>query len=429
MDSNLGKNLKYTIAVSYKDCTGCGLCVNICPGKKGVKALELVNKEKVMNDITLKEAEYLFNEVEEKDVMSVTTVKGSQFKKPKFEFSGACAGCGETPYLKLLTQLFGDRLVIANATGCSSIYGASSPSTPYSIPWANSLFEDNAEFGFGMKIADLVKKNQLKNIINENISKVDEEEKDIYLDYVNDINVDTAKALLSVVSHTKIKPLKSLKKYIMPISLWSVGGDGWAYDIGYNGIDHVLNSGENVNILVLDTEVYSNTGGQASKSSKIGSVCKFAANGKKTAKKDLLKIALTNPNVYVGAVSLGANPASTVKVMLEAEAYNGPSLIVAYAPCIAWGILKGMSNSIDEEKKATSCGYFPIFHYNPNTREFKMDAKCDFSKYQDYLNGENRYKSLNKINKKNVDKLFKENEENAKERYNYYVNLNNKNKE
>lgn len=423
LDSHLGDNLKFTIAVSYKDCTGCGLCANICPGKKGAKALEMVSKEKIVNDITLKETEYLFNEVTEKDVMSVSTVKGSQFKKPRFEFSGACAGCGETPYLKLLTQLFGDRLVIANATGCSSIYGASSPSTPYSVPWANSLFEDNAEFGFGMKVADEVKKNQLKNIINENISKVDEEEKDIYLDYVNDINVDTAKALLSVIPHTKIKPLKSLKKYIMPISLWAVGGDGWAYDIGYNGIDHVLNSGENVNILVLDTEVYSNTGGQSSKSSRMGAVLKFASSGKKTAKKDLLRIALTNPNVYVGAISLGANPAATVKVMLEAEKYNGPSIIVAYSPCIAWGILKGMSNSIDEEKKATSSGYFPIFHYNPDTKEFKMDAKSDFNKYQDYLTGEDRYKSLKIINSYEADTLLKENEDNAKGRYEYYESL------
>ena len=429
LDSHLGDNLKFTIAVSYKDCTGCGLCANICPGKKGAKALEMVSKESIVNDITLKETEYLFNEVTEKDVMSVSTVKGSQFKRPRFEFSGACAGCGETPYLKLLTQLFGDRLVIANATGCSSIYGASSPSTPYSVPWANSLFEDNAEFGFGMKIADEVKKQQLKNIINENISKVDEEEKDIYLDYVNDINVDTAKALLSVIPHTKIKPLKSLKKYIMPISLWAVGGDGWAYDIGYNGIDHVLNSGENVNILVLDTEVYSNTGGQASKSSRVGAVAKFASSGKKTAKKDLLRIALTNPNVYVGAISLGANPAATVKVMLEAEKYNGPSIIVAYSPCIAWGILKGMSNSIDEEKKAMLSGYFPIFHYNPDTKEFKMDGKSDFNKYQEYLTGEDRYKSLKIINSDEADTLLKENEDNAKERNNYYESLTNKNKE
>jgi len=249
------------------------------------------------------------------------------------------------------------------------------------------------------------------------------------LDYVNDINVDTAKALLSVISHTKIKPLKSLKKYIMPISLWAVGGDGWAYDIGYNGIDHVLNSGENVNILVLDTEVYSNTGGQASKSSRAGAVAKFASGGKKTAKKDLLRIALTNPNVYVGAISLGANPASTVKVMLEAEKYNGPSLIVAYSPCIAWGILKGMSNSIDEEKKATSSGYFPIFHYNPDTKEFKMDAKSDFNKYQEYLDSEDRYKSLKIINSGEADDLLLKNEDNAKENYEYYNGLINKNKE
>ncbi len=421
--TNFENNLKYTIAVSLKDCTGCGLCANICPGKKGKKALVMVKKNKILNDTILKETEYLFNEVKEKDVMSINSVKGSQFKTPRFAFSGACAGCGETPYLKLLTQLFGDRLVIANATGCSSIYGASSPSTPYTVPWANSLFEDNAEYGYGMKIADLVKKEQLKKIITENIAKVDKEEQKIYKNYLANITVDTAKELLKVIPHTKIKPLKSLKRYIMPISLWSIGGDGWAYDIGYNGIDHVLASGENVNILVLDTEVYSNTGGQASKSSRKGAVCKFASTGKKTAKKDLLKIAMTYPDVYVGAISLGANPQSAIKVMLEAEQYNGPSIIVAYAPCISWGIIKGMVNSIEEEKQATKCGYFPIFHYNPATKTFKMDAKSDFKDYETLLKGETRYKSLEVINKKEASTLLKENQSEAEKRYDYYKSL------
>ena len=419
--TSLGEGYYYTVGISYKDCTGCGLCANICPGKKKVKALEMIAKKSLIKE-ELDDNEYLFKEVTEKAPLPLTTIKGAQFKYPKFEFSGACAGCGETPYLKLITQLFGDRLVIANATGCSSIYGASSPSTPYSVPWANSLFEDNAEFGMGIKIADEVKKNQLKQIISENLSKVDEEEKEIYLAYLDNINMETATKLLEVIPHTKIKPLKSLKKYITPISLWTVGGDGWAYDIGYNGIDHVLASGENINILVLDTEVYSNTGGQASKSSRIGAVCKFASNGKKTAKKDLARIALTYPNVYVACISLGANPQNTIKVLNEAEKYNGPSLIIAYAPCIAQGILKGMKNSIMEEKNATETGYFPIFHYNPETGIFKMDSKADFSNYKEFLLGEDRYKSLDKLNS-NAKELLDENLNNAKERYNNYKSL------
>lgn len=279
----------------------------------------------------------------------------------------------------------------------------------------------------GIKIADEVKKNQLKQIISENLSKVDEEEKEIYQAYLDDINMETAKNLLEVIPHTKIKPLKSLKKYITPISLWAVGGDGWAYDIGYNGIDHTLASGENINILVLDTEVYSNTGGQASKSSRVGAVCKFASNGKKTAKKDLARIALTYPNVYVACISLGANPQTTIKVLNEAEKYNGPSLIIAYAPCIAQGILKGMKNSIMEEKNATESGYFPIFHYNPETGIFKMDSKADFSNYKEFLLGEDRYKSLDKLNS-NAKELLDENLNNAKERYNNYKNLETKEK-
>ena len=424
--TSLGKNYQYTIAVSLKDCTGCGLCAKICPGKKGKKALQMRPKQEVMTTEKLEEADYLFQEVKEKHVMNKNTVKGSQFMKPHFEFSGACAGCGQTPYLKLLTQLFGDRLMIANATGCSSIYGASYPSMPYSVAWANSLFEDNAEFGYGMKIADQVKKNQIRQLISEKFDSIEEKEKPIYQAYLDAITSKSASDLLEIVDHSKIKGLRVLKNYIAPISMWIVGGDGWAYDIGYNGVDHVLASGENVNLLVLDTEVYSNTGGQASKSSKLGAVCKFASSGKKVPKKDLAKIALTYPHVYVGCVSLGANPAATIKVLLEAEAYDGPSIIIAYAPCIAQGIFGGMGNSIEEEKKATACGYFPIFHYHPETKEFKMDAKADFSSYQEFLHGENRYSSLAKINPSNADTLLEENEKNAKERYQYYEQLKDK---
>lgn len=417
------EHLKFTIGISLKDCTGCNLCANICPGKKGEKALHMIPVSKA-EELGYEEASlYLWNEVKEKRVLPPTTVKGSQFRNPKFEFSGACAGCGETPYLKLLTQLFGDRLVIANATGCSSIYGASSPSTPYTVPWANSLFEDNAEYGFGMHIADTYKKEAIQELIRTHLKDVDKKEQKIYKEYLEHITEETGNALLEVLDHTKIKGLKDYKNAILPQSTWMVGGDGWAYDIGYNGIDHVLASNQNVNILVLDTEVYSNTGGQASKSSKVGAVLKFAANGKRTAKKDLAKIALTYPNVYVACISLGANPQAAIKALQEAEAYDGPSLIIAYAPCIAQGILKGMSNSIREEKDATTCGYFPIFRYHPETKEFKMDSKCDFSTYQDFLNGEDRYRMLSSVAEDEKNALFEENEKNAKERYAFYENL------
>ncbi|MBQ2639540.1 MAG: pyruvate:ferredoxin (flavodoxin) oxidoreductase [Bacilli bacterium] len=423
LDANIkGQDLKFTIGVSTPDCTGCGLCSEICPGKKGAKAIVMKAKEKIDEDKAKEKYEYLFNDVKEKDVMPTNTVKGSQFKYPKFEFSGACAGCGETPYLKLLTQLFKDNLVIANATGCSSIYGASIPSTPYSIPWANSLFEDNAEFGFGMKIADEAMKNRIKSLITNNKKLIKKSEKDIYNNYVEEINEETASKLLEVVDETKIKELKKLKEFIKPKSVWMVGGDGWAYDIGYNGIDHVLANRENVNILVLDTEVYSNTGGQASKSTRSGAVAKFASAGKEIAKKDLAKIALTYPHVYVGTISLGANPMQAIKVMKEAEAYNGPSIIIAYAPCIAQGIIKGMKNSINEEKKATASGYFPIFHYNPTTEEFKVDSNADFDKYKDFLTGEDRYNSLKKLSK-NYKELLSNNKKQAEETYNYYKSL------
>ena len=416
------QDLKFTIGISAADCTGCGLCANICPGKKGAKALVMKIKEELDEEKTKEDYTYLFNEVTEKNVMPTTTVKGSQFKTPKFEFSGACAGCGETPYLKLVTQLFGDRMIVANATGCSSIYGASTPSMPYSIPWANSLFEDNAEYGYGMKIADETIKARIKKLITENIKDVKKSQQETYKNYVENVTPETAEELLKVIDETKIKELLPLKNFIRPKSVWMIGGDGWAYDIGYNGIDHVLANKENVNILVLDTEVYSNTGGQASKSTRTGAVAKFASAGKETAKKDLAKIALTYPHVYVATISLGANPQQAIKVLQEAESYNGPSIIIAYAPCIAQGIIKGMKNSIEEEKEATRSGYFPIFHYNPETKEFKMDSKSDFSRYEEFILGEDRYRSLEKISK-NHKQLLAKNKEQAETNYQYYENL------
>ncbi len=416
------KKVKFTIGVSYRDCTGCGLCASVCPGKNKEKALTMIPRQKVTKQMEDNTA-YLFNTVTEKRLLATNTVKGSQFRTPKFAFSGACAGCGETAYLKLLTQLFGDRLLIANATGCSSIYGASAPSTPYTVAWANSLFEDNAEFGFGIRIADAYKKDAVRSLIKKYEHKIEKEELPIYQAYLKEVTEETAEALYRIIPHTKIPGLKAYRSAVLPQSVWLIGGDGWAYDIGYNGIDHVLASKENVNILVLDTEVYSNTGGQASKSTKLGAVAKFAANGKRTAKKDLAKIALTYPHVYVATISLGANPQAAIKAMKEAEAYEGPSIIIAYAPCIAQGILKGMSNSIEEEKEATACGYFPIFRYHPETKVFKMDSKCDFSKYQAFLQGEDRYQMLSSLEKEDKENLLKQNEKNAQERYAYYKML------
>ena len=429
-DANIkDQDLKFTVGVSLPDCTGCGLCSEVCPGKAGVKALTMEMKQALLDDKRDEEYKYLFDEVKLKEnVMPDTTVKGSQFKKNYFEFPGACAGCGETPYLKLLTQLFGDRMIVANATGCSSIYGASTPSMPYKIPWANSLFEDNAEFGFGMRIADQAMKRQIVSLIDNNLDLVKKSEKDIYKNYIKDINEDTAKALLEIVDDTKIDRLKDLKDFISPKSVWMIGGDGWAYDIGYNGIDHVLANRENVNILVLDTEVYSNTGGQASKSTRTGAVAKFAASGKVTAKKNLAKMALSYPHVYVGTISLGANAMQAIKVMKEAESYDGPSIIIAYAPCIAQGIIKGMKNSIQEEKEATNSGYFPLFHYNPENKEFKVDSNADFTKYEEFMQGEDRYRSLKKLNKEG-EQLLSQNKEQAEVTYEYYRSLENKENE
>ncbi len=415
------QNLKYTIGVSIPDCTGCGLCVDACPGKKGAKALIMKAKEELLKEKLDDSYKYLFNEVSEKRVMPISTVKGSQFRYPKFEFPGACAGCGETAYLKLLTQLFGDNMVIANATGCSSIYGASVPSMPYSIPWQNSLFEDNAEFGYGMKIADLTMKERIISLIKSNIDLVKKSERNIYLNYVNNISEDTANDLLKIIDSTKITELLSLKKFISPKSVWMIGGDGWAYDIGFGGVDHVLSTRENTNILVLDTEVYSNTGGQTSKSTRIGAIAKFSSAGKRNAKKDLARIALSYSHVYVGTISLGANPNQAIKVLREAANYDGPSIVIAYAPCIAHGIIKGL-NSLKEERAAVESGYYPLFHYNPDNGEFIIDSKADFSKYDEFILGEDRYKSLTKITK-NSTSLLEQNKNNAIDRYEYYKSL------
>ena len=417
------QKLKFLISVSMDQCTGCGLCSKMCPGKNGEKAITMKPTPEVKTLEAVEANKYLYNEVSEKKPMNVATIKGSQFARPKIEFPGACAGCGETPYLKLLTQLFGDELVISNATGCSSIYGGSIPATSYSIPWANSLFEDNAEFGYGIALADKLHKEKVRKVLNDNIVKVNESNKELVNNYLNDCNYEVSNELYNKVNDLNINELTELKEFIKSKSFWIVGGDGWAYDIGYNGLDHVLSNRENVNILVLDTEVYSNTGGQSSKSSKVGSVAKFTATGKQNAKKDLAKIALTYPHVYVATISLGANSMQAIKAFTEAKNYDGPSIIIAYAPCIAQGLKVGMGDSIGEEKRATEAGYFPIFRYNPETKEFSLDSKADFSKYQEFLDGETRYASLATVNGDEKQELYDQNQKNAEGRFAYYESL------
>jgi len=402
---------KYTIGISQLDCTSCGLCTKVCP-TKSIELKEVCDKE-------IKKAEYLFNKVKQKEVSPLTTIKNSQFKAPKFEFSGACAGCGETPYIKLLTQLFGDNMIIANATGCSSIYGASLPSTPYTVPWVNSLFEDNAEFGLGMKVADETMKNQIKCIMKENKDRLTENNKKLVNDYLNNYSKEVSNKVYENLDYHNLPDLIPLKKYIQDKSVWIIGGDGWAYDIGFGGIDHVLASNYNVNILVLDTEVYSNTGGQSSKSTRKGAIAKFASSGKITEKKDLAKIAMTYPNVYVATVSLGANYNQVIQAFKEAEEHDGPSIVIAYAPCIAHGIKTGMKDSIEEEKLATTSGYFPIFRYNPKDDKLTLDSKADFTKYEEIFNRETRYNKSNK-------KLLEENKKYAEKTYVYYEELSKK---
>jgi len=389
--------LVFTIGVSTYDCTGCGLCANICP-TKAIQMKEFREKEQIKFD-------YL-EKVSEKRVMSVNTVKGSQFRKPLFEFNGACSGCGETPYLKLLSQLFKDNLMIANATGCSSIYGASLPSTPWNAPWANSLFEDNAEFGLGIRLADDYMKNRIKSIMKEKYDLVSLENRNLFDLYLNNYSKEVSFKVFDELDYSEIPEIEKLKKYIKEKSVWLVGGDGWAYDIGYGGIDHVLSGKENVNILVLDTEVYSNTGGQASKSTRCGAVAKFASNGKELGKKNLAKMALCYPHVYVGTVSLGANYMHTIKTFIEAEKYDGPSIIIAYAPCISHGIKTGMKDSISEEKLATVSGYFPLFRYNPEVEKFVLDSGADFDKLDEIFKRENRYRSNPDLLSKNKEEII-----------------------
>lgn len=407
-------DLSFTIGISVPDCTGCSLCSMVCP----TKAITLKKQNLEARQKEMERYNYL-QTVSEKHVLPKTTIKGSQFVKPKFEFSGACAGCGETPYLKLLSQLFGDDLMIANATGCSSIYGASIPSMPYTVPWVNSLFEDNAEFGYGIRVGEDFMHEKVKRIFKEYKNKVNNKNKKLIDKYLKSYSKEVAEEVYNNLDYEDFKEIIPLKKYIKEKTIFIVGGDGWAYDIGYGGIDHVLANNENVNILVLDTEVYSNTGGQSSKSTRMGATAKFASSGKKTAKKDLAKMALNYKNVYVATVSLGANYMQTIKAFNEAASYNGPSIIICYAPCIAHGIKTGMKSSIEEQKLVTESGYFPLFRYNPETEKFTLDSKADFTKYNEIFNRENRYS----INEEEKISLLEQNKKNAIDRYNEYKTL------
>ena len=435
------KGYKFRIQISPYDCTGCGSCANVCPAKTKALVMKPIAEAIAADAVN---AEYAAKLPETDKVYNTNTVKGSQFSKPLFEYSGACAGCGETPYVKLVTQLFGDRMIVANATGCSSIYGGSAPTCPYTTndkghgpAWANSLFEDNAEFGYGMNLAYTARRNEIKADVNALIEGAwadNAEAKAAGEEWLN--NMDDAEgskvaaekliAACSASDDAAAKRIIAAKDCLVKKSIWIFGGDGWAYDIGYGGLDHVLASGEDVNVLVLDTEVYSNTGGQASKSTPTGSIAKFAANGKRVKKKDLGMMAMSYGYVYVAQVAMGANMNQLLKALKEAEAYKGPSLVIAYATCINHGV--NMSRPMDEMKKAVECGYWQLYRYNPalaaeGKNPFTLDSKEPTGDYAAFLQGEVRYASLKKLYPAVAEQLYKENEEEAKARYAGYKKL------
>ncbi|MBK5202602.1 MAG: pyruvate:ferredoxin (flavodoxin) oxidoreductase [Prolixibacteraceae bacterium] len=435
------KGMHFTMQVNVLDCLGCGSCIDVCPGMKGNKALSVstLEKEKEQAD----NWDYLVKNVSSKqDMVDIkTNVKNSQFAQPLFEFSGACAGCGETPYVKLISQLFGDREMAANATGCSSIYSGSVPSTPYTTnaeghgpAWANSLFEDFCEYGLGMSLANDKMRDRIVNLMKEAIDN-GSEAKELYSAWIENKNdADQTKVLapkieayLNGASDDNSKKLKELSHYLIKRSQWIIGGDGASYDIGFGGLDHVIASGKNVNIMVLDTEVYSNTGGQASKATPTGAIAKFAAAGKRVRKKDLGMMATTYGYVYVAQIAMGANKAQTLKAIVEAEAYDGPSLIIAYSPCINHGIKKGMGKTQTEEKEAVECGYWHLWRFNPEMEKegknpFVIDSpKPNWDNFEAYLKGEVRFLSVMKQYPDQAEELFAAAKTNAQWRYNSYV--------
>ena len=435
-----GMNGKYTyrLQVSPYDCTGCGSCVNVCLAKDTAITMQSLESQ-------VKEAENWTYAVEEvtikKDAVSDKNVKSSQFAKPYFEFSGACAGCGETPYIKLVSQLFGDRMYITNASGCSSAYGGSTPSSPYCTDkkghgpaWAMSLFEDNAEYAYGYLLGqDAIQKQLIAAVSALAADGVAQEACEAYLENGNDAAQSRAvsDALLSAIENDSSDNavfIRNNKEFLTKKSVWAFGGDGWAYDIGYGGLDHVLASGKDINVLVLDTEVYSNTGGQASKSTAVGAIAKFAAGGKNTKKKDLGMMAMSYGYVYVAQVAMGADPAQTLKAIREAEAYPGPSLVIAYCPCIEHGMKCGMGLSQLEEKKAVECGYWHLYRYDPRLKQdgknpFTLDSKEPNGDFQQFLMGQNRYASLKLSFPEKAQELYDKATQDAQERYSGYRRL------
>ena len=435
-----GMNGKYTyrLQVSPYDCTGCGSCVNVCLAKDTAITMQSLESQ-------VKEAENWTYAVEEvtikKDAVSDKNVKSSQFAKPYFEFSGACAGCGETPYIKLVSQLFGDRMYITNASGCSSAYGGSTPSSPYCTDkkghgpaWAMSLFEDNAEYAYGYLLGqDAIQKQLIAAVSALAADGVAQEACEAYLENGNDAAQSRAvsDALLSAIENDSSDNavfIRNNKEFLTKKSVWAFGGDGWAYDIGYGGLDHVLASGKDINVLVLDTEVYSNTGGQASKSTAAGAIAKFAAGGKNTKKKDLGMMAMSYGYVYVAQVAMGADPAQTLKAIREAEAYPGPSLVIAYCPCIEHGMKCGMGLSQLEEKKAVECGYWHLYRYDPRLKQdgknpFTLDSKEPNGDFQQVLMGQNRYASLKLSFPEKAQELYDKATQDAQERYSGYRRL------
>ena len=435
----------FAMTVSSLDCTGCGSCVNVCPGRKGAKALEMKPLESQLSE--QKVFDYgldIPEKIEVGEKFKPATLKGSQFRRPLLEFSGACAGCGETPYAKLVTQLYGERMYIANATGCSSIWGGSAPSTPYTVnkdgkgpAWANSLFEDNAEYGYGMFLGQ----EAIRNSYIEKIKYIAENGKHEntvnaakkYLETVNDgeENAAATKELVAALSECSCERANDIlkgKDYLAKKSVWAFGGDGWAYDIGFGGLDHVLASGRNINVLVFDTEVYSNTGGQSSKATPTGAVAQFAAAGKEVKKKDLAAIAMSYGYIYVAQVAQGANMAQCVKAISEAESYDGPSLIIAYAPCINHGLKGGMGNSMAEEKHAVEAGYWHLFRFDPRLAKegknpFQLDSAAPSASYKDFIKSEVRYSSLMRTFPERAEELFDKAEKNAAEKYEHLEQL------
>ena len=440
------EGMTFVQVVDVMDCLACGNCADVCPGKKGEKALQMVPMEGHEEDQKL--WDYAINNVKSKQhlVDTKSNVKNSQFAQPLFEFSGACSGCGETPYVKLISQLFGDRQIVANATGCSSIYSASVPSTPYTVnakghgpAWANSLFEDFCEFGLGMTIADEKMRSRAKGFVKEAIddATVAADVKALYKEWLENFNDgdktrELSDKILEAIEHSDnpadIK-VRELGQYLVKRSQWIIGGDGASYDIGFGGLDHVIASGKNVNILVLDTEVYSNTGGQASKATPIGAIAKFAAAGKRVRKKDLGLIASTYGYVYAAQIAMGANDAQCLKAIREAEAYDGPSIIIAYAPCINHGIKAGMGKAQAEEKAAVACGYWHLWRYNPQLEAegknpFTLDSPApNWDEFENFLKGEVRYASVLKQYPDEAAELFAAAKENAQWRYNNYRRL------